>query len=128
MPHLRETAPILPVLDPPTAALVRLAAAIAGGPETAVREAFAATAAAQVPVVWEEEVILQSYLFAGFPRFAYTVGYLFAYSYLVFSAGVLAFSVESRMGFFGLRKLRIEGQSLGLAVGHPPNPGKENLS
>jgi 4-carboxymuconolactone decarboxylase len=47
-------------------ALVRLAAAIAGGSEADVR--LALTDAATVRIPWVEEVILQSYLFAGFPR------------------------------------------------------------
>lgn len=57
----------LDALDAPTIALVRLAAAIAGGDEAALREAFAA-AAPLVPHPWMEELVLQSYLFSGFPR------------------------------------------------------------
>jgi 4-carboxymuconolactone decarboxylase len=58
---------VLDRLDPPTITLVRLAAAIAAGDEPAVRSAFA-TAATGVPSIWTEELVLQSYLFSGFPR------------------------------------------------------------
>jgi 4-carboxymuconolactone decarboxylase len=53
-------------LDAPTVALVRLAAAIAAGGEADVRAALAAASAA--PPLWIDELILQSYLFSGFPR------------------------------------------------------------
>jgi 4-carboxymuconolactone decarboxylase len=62
------TAPALIELDPPTIALIRLAGAIAGGTEQGVREALAATLIARVPERWVEELVLQSYLFSGFPR------------------------------------------------------------
>jgi 4-carboxymuconolactone decarboxylase len=63
------TIPLSPVaLDHATAALVRLAAVITAGGEGDVRAAFAACGPAGVPGVWVEEVVLQSYLFAGFPR------------------------------------------------------------
>jgi 4-carboxymuconolactone decarboxylase len=58
----------LPVLDEPTKALVRLSAIVTAGTEPAVRSALAACNAAATPDVWIEELILQSYLFAGFPR------------------------------------------------------------
>lgn len=54
-------------LDPETRALVRLAGVVAAGTEATVRESLA-VAAAHVRPDWVEEVILQSYLFAGFPR------------------------------------------------------------
>lgn len=54
-------------LDTPTIQLVRLAAILAGGSEAQVRRALAAVVDAVDPV-WVEEVILQTYLFAGFPR------------------------------------------------------------
>jgi len=54
--------------DAPTRALVRLAARITGGSEEAMRGGFAECLEASVPMEWIEEVILQSYLFAGFPR------------------------------------------------------------
>ena len=56
------------LLDAPTRQLVRLAAVIAAGDEGQLRVACAAVVAAAVNPVWVEEVILQSYLFAGFPR------------------------------------------------------------
>jgi 4-carboxymuconolactone decarboxylase len=54
-------------LEAPIRALVRLAAAIAGGTESAIRSEveLCATVADHALV---EEIILQSYLFAGFPR------------------------------------------------------------
>jgi 4-carboxymuconolactone decarboxylase len=64
-PH---AAPTLLELDTATVALVRLAAAIAAGSEATVRAAFAAAAAAQAPAEWMDELVLQSYLFSGFPR------------------------------------------------------------
>jgi 4-carboxymuconolactone decarboxylase len=58
---------MLPVLDGETAALVYLAAVLAGGSEAQMRAALT-EAVATVRAVWVEEVILQTYLFAGFPR------------------------------------------------------------
>ena len=58
----------LTALDAPTAALVRLAARVTAGDEAAVRDGFAECTAVKVPAGWVEELILQSYLFAGFPR------------------------------------------------------------
>ena len=55
-------------LDAETRALVLLSAAIAGGDEIDVRNAFAAAIGAMVPAEWIEELVLQSYLFCGFPR------------------------------------------------------------
>jgi 4-carboxymuconolactone decarboxylase len=57
----------IPELDDPTRALVRLAAVVAIGDERDMRAAMA-TAAREVPPLWVEELVLQSYLFAGFPR------------------------------------------------------------
>jgi 4-carboxymuconolactone decarboxylase len=54
--------------DAATEALVRLAARIAAGTEIDVREALRETERAQTPASWVEELILQSYLFCGFPR------------------------------------------------------------
>jgi 4-carboxymuconolactone decarboxylase len=54
-------------LDPATRLLVRAAAAVAAGSEEEVRAGIA-DAVGAVPVAWMEEMILQSYLFAGFPR------------------------------------------------------------
>ena len=53
--------------DEPTRRLVRLAGAVAAGDEAAVRAATE-SAAPVVPAVWAEELLLQSYLFCGFPR------------------------------------------------------------
>ena len=58
---------ILPALDEATRLLVRLSAVIAAGTETDVRSALA-NAMPTVSPVWIEELVLQSYLFAGFPR------------------------------------------------------------
>lgn len=58
---------ILPALDAPTRLLVRAAAIIATGSEIAIRSALQ-QARDTVPPEWMEEVVLQSYLFAGFPR------------------------------------------------------------
>jgi 4-carboxymuconolactone decarboxylase len=55
-------------LDDHTRQLILLAAAIAGGSEGEVRNAFAQALAARVPEEWTEELVLQSYLFCGFPR------------------------------------------------------------
>jgi 4-carboxymuconolactone decarboxylase len=62
-----DTDDILEVLDDATGALVRLAAVVAAADEDAVR-AEIARAGAAIPDVWVEELLLQSYLFAGFPR------------------------------------------------------------
>jgi len=53
-------------LDSPTRILVRLSAIITAGTESAIRDALAMRG--DVPAVWVEELILQSHLFAGFPR------------------------------------------------------------
>jgi 4-carboxymuconolactone decarboxylase len=65
----RRKAPvaIMPELDDATAALVRLSGAIAGGTEPQLRTAIARCVAV-APPEWTEEALLQSYLFAGFPR------------------------------------------------------------
>ena len=55
-------------LDAETRELVRLAVTIAMGSEPRLREAMRNTVQAEVRPEWVEEVILQSYLFAGFPR------------------------------------------------------------
>ena len=57
----------LDALDVETASLVRLAAVLAGLGEADVRAALSAVNGVVNPV-WVEEVILQTYLFAGFPR------------------------------------------------------------
>lgn len=58
---------ILPELDDPTRALVRLSALVTAATEREVREAMIA-ARGVIPPDWVEELLLQSYLFAGFPR------------------------------------------------------------
>ena len=58
---------VLDVLDEPTRQLIRAAAVIASASETRMRETLA-IAAPVVPVAWMEELIIQSYLFCGFPR------------------------------------------------------------
>ena len=57
----------VPVLGDEERALVRLAAVIAAGTEADVRSELA-SALKSARAEWLEEVILQSYLFAGFPR------------------------------------------------------------
>ncbi|HEX7123348.1 MAG TPA: carboxymuconolactone decarboxylase family protein [Gemmatimonadaceae bacterium] len=67
MTHETRRSVSVPALTAEDVALVRLAAAIAAGSEDIVRESLA-QAARRVRPEWVEEVILQSYLFAGFPR------------------------------------------------------------
>ena len=55
-------------LDDATRALVRLSARIAGGSEQDVRDGLREAKGAETPSVWLEELVLQSYLFCGFPR------------------------------------------------------------
>ena len=54
-------------LDEPTRALVVLSATITAGNDRAIRDAIT-RAATDIPGLWVEELLLQSYLFAGFPR------------------------------------------------------------
>ena len=58
----------LPGLDDATRQLVRLSAIISSGTEPEIRAAMSGVARADVPALWIEELILQTYLFAGFPR------------------------------------------------------------
>ncbi len=62
------TVATLNAFDGETAALVRLSAQITMGSEEAMRRAFGDCAVAGVAARWVEELVLQSYLFAGFPR------------------------------------------------------------
>lgn len=63
------TVPItLPALDAATRSLVLVSAAICGGSEAEAREALTTAHGAGTNADWVEEVLLQSYLFAGFPR------------------------------------------------------------
>jgi 4-carboxymuconolactone decarboxylase len=66
MPYERPTAR-LELADAATLKLVRLSAIITNGSESDLRRAFADVRDA-VPDAWVEELVLQSYLFAGFPR------------------------------------------------------------
>ena len=61
-----EQAPTLSALDGDTRCLVRLAAVIGTGTERQMRTML--LEARHLPAPWVEEVILQSYLFCGFPR------------------------------------------------------------
>jgi 4-carboxymuconolactone decarboxylase len=54
-------------LDEATKALVVLSATVTAGNDREIREAIVQAATA-MPPVWVEELLLQSYLFAGFPR------------------------------------------------------------
>jgi 4-carboxymuconolactone decarboxylase len=62
-----EDLPTLRMLDDATRALVRLAAIVSAGTEQAVRNEMS-SAHGRTPAAWVEELLLQSYLFAGFPR------------------------------------------------------------
>ena len=55
-------------LDEQTRALVTLSAAIAAGGERDVQQAFAHAIVTRTKAEWIEELVLQSYLFCGFPR------------------------------------------------------------
>jgi 4-carboxymuconolactone decarboxylase len=63
----RAAAATLQGLDDPTRTLVRVAAIVAMGTESEVRAALS-DASRLVPHLWIEELLLQTYLFAGFPR------------------------------------------------------------
>jgi 4-carboxymuconolactone decarboxylase len=55
-------------LDSSTLNLVRFAAAVAQGYEPELRDRAAALRSEQVPVLWVEELLLQSLLMVGYPR------------------------------------------------------------
>ena len=63
----RDSLTVDDALDAETRVLVRLAGVITAGAEPQVRDALAHAASA-CRAEWVEEVVLQSYLFAGFPR------------------------------------------------------------
>jgi 4-carboxymuconolactone decarboxylase len=67
MTHVAPSSPTLHALDDATRLLVRLSAAVTAGSEAEQRVAIA-DASSGVPNLWVEELLLQSYLFAGFPR------------------------------------------------------------
>src|SRR2546421_11160047 len=54
-------------LDPATAALVRLAAAVAAGDAPELQQRLAAAQAAGVPPLWIDGLLLQSMLVVGYP-------------------------------------------------------------
>src|SRR5881409_2648494 len=56
-----------PVLDAQTAAVVRVAAAVARGKAPELEARFAAARDARVPGLWIEELLLQSMLVVGYP-------------------------------------------------------------
>lgn len=60
--------PLGSILDPQTILLARLAAVLAAGTEADVRAAVGAALEGGIPHPWGEELMLQTYLFAGFPR------------------------------------------------------------
>lgn len=63
-----DTTPTILTFDNDTRALVRLSARIAAGSEIDVQEGLRETEQAATPDQWIEELMLQSYLFCGFPR------------------------------------------------------------
>jgi 4-carboxymuconolactone decarboxylase len=67
MSHSETALDTVGPLDAATAAIVRLAAAVAIREDAELRP-FLTEAARRAPAEWVEEVILQSYLFVGFPR------------------------------------------------------------
>lgn len=68
MTSLSANEAILNVLDAPSAQLIDLAAVLAAGTEAEMRTALEAAAKSAIDPVWVEELVLQTYLFAGFPR------------------------------------------------------------
>lgn len=68
MTSLTETETAYTSLDAPTAQLINLAAVLAAGTEGEMRTSLEAAAKGSVDPVWVEELVLQTYLFAGFPR------------------------------------------------------------
>jgi 4-carboxymuconolactone decarboxylase len=68
MTSLSANGAICTALDTPTAELIDLAAILAVGSEGEMRTALEAAARSAIDPVWVEELVLQTYLFAGFPR------------------------------------------------------------
>ncbi|MEO8879502.1 MAG: carboxymuconolactone decarboxylase family protein [Gemmatimonadaceae bacterium] len=68
MTSLTETDTTFTSLDAPTAQLIDLAAVLAAGSEGEMRTSLEAAAKSSIDPVWVEELVLQTYLFAGFPR------------------------------------------------------------
>ena len=54
--------------DARVAALIRFAARVANGPERGMRDGATECVDSATPEAWVEEMLLQSYLFCGFPR------------------------------------------------------------
>ena len=67
MPHNARIGATLVHLDDATRVLVRLSAVLAAGTEDDIRGALQ-RASVTTPPEWIEELLLQTYLFAGFPR------------------------------------------------------------
>jgi 4-carboxymuconolactone decarboxylase len=67
VPRARVTSTV-PALDAATRELIRLAAIISAGTEREIRLGMARVVRMAVSPEWVEEVVLQTYLFAGFPR------------------------------------------------------------
>ena len=67
MTHPSPAHATLHALDDSTRWLVRLSAVVAAGSESEQRESIADVMNV-VPAIWVEELLLQTYLFAGFPR------------------------------------------------------------
>ncbi len=68
MTSVTESLTAYTALDAPTAQLVDLAAVLAAGTESEMRAALERAAKASIDPTWVEELVLQTYLFAGFPR------------------------------------------------------------
>jgi 4-carboxymuconolactone decarboxylase len=68
MTSLSANEALLNALDAPSAQLIDLAAILAAGTEAEMRAALEAAAKSAINPVWVEELVLQTYLFAGFPR------------------------------------------------------------
>ncbi|HEV7704233.1 MAG TPA: carboxymuconolactone decarboxylase family protein [Gemmatimonadaceae bacterium] len=68
MTSVSETETACTTLDAPTAQLIDLAAVLAAGTEGEMRASLESAAKSAIDPVWVEELLLQTYLFAGFPR------------------------------------------------------------
>jgi 4-carboxymuconolactone decarboxylase len=68
MTSVSETESAYTTLDAATAQLVDLAAVLAAGTETEMRASLESAAKSAIDPHWVEELVLQTYLFAGFPR------------------------------------------------------------
>lgn len=68
MPADRDVPTLESALDPPTAVLVGLAAAMAVGHEHQMRERCRTARAVRVEPVWVDELLLQTVLMVGWPR------------------------------------------------------------